>query len=194
MHNFSLKKRTPNVLFFFLLFFSFSCVKPCQQWEMDHIEAQCPYYNSTKIYLPALNSFSNLEVEIVRTANETRMYFNIFTLEFPWICEDESKTEVCLVIDQQEYRFLADRLEGGQRLLLPPDALELVVQTLLQYAPVQAIVGRYTADIIPNNFCVVYNRLLLKTQLAPLHRASTLPNLVSKTIKSEGKVETLPRF
>jgi putative peptidoglycan lipid II flippase len=34
----------------------------------------------------------------------------------------------------------------------------------------------------------------LKTQLAPLHRASTLPNLVSKTIKSESKVETLPRF
>jgi hypothetical protein len=38
-----------------------------------------------------------------------------------------------------------------------------------------------------------YERLV-KTQLAPLHRASTLPNLVSKTIKSEGKVETLPRF
>jgi type I pantothenate kinase len=35
---------------------------------------------------------------------------------------------------------------------------------------------------------------ILQTQLAPLHRASTLPNLVSKTIKSEGKVETLPRF
>jgi hypothetical protein len=41
-------------------------------------------------------------------------------------------------------------------------------------------------------FSKSYQIGFVQTQLAPLHHASTLPNLVSKTLKSEGKVETLP--
>ena len=59
---------------------------------------------------------------------------------------------VTLTIEGSILEYEADRLEGGQRLKMPPEATAAVVEALSNGFCVDVTVGRYRETLVPNNF------------------------------------------
>lgn len=143
-----------------LLFIFYSCSPSCRQWSYDEVCTSCAYYNSKRIILPPDNQFRGLDLEIVRTYSGQRAYLNIFSLALPKESNDPLKTQICISCEMSSYDFYADRLEGGQRLLLSKETEELIISKLLKYKAVTISVGRYRSEIIPRRFCEAYKQLI----------------------------------
>lgn len=88
-----------------------------------------------------------------------RLYFYAVTLLFPTYENDERFCEVTISVDGENYSFIADRLDGGQCLLLPGDALQLLADALLEGRCVEVSTGRYQTTLTPQNFCNAYRSL-----------------------------------
>lgn len=150
-------KKGALVALFLSLFLS--CTKPCQQWEFEKINACFPCGEIGRIYYLESDSFCLLEPELVADRCGQRLYLNVYTLEFPFEEDDPGKAEIVMTIDDQSYRFMTDRFSGGQRLLIPPDATELMIQSLLACQNVRIEIGRYSANLTSNNFYPSFTKL-----------------------------------
>lgn len=88
----------------------------------------------------------------MRYNGTTAFYLNVFTLLFPINEGDEEHTDVTFCIEESTYTFTAERLLGGQRLLLPDEATQLALETLIENKTIEVTVGRYQTTLIPDNF------------------------------------------
>lgn len=145
-------------LFLFLL----NACCPCGPgWEYDCSTAKNAHQSSGRIYLCAANAFNGLEIELVRTLCDLRMYINVFGLEIPPDQDDPAVSKVYVSFKEHSYTFTAARFVGGQRLLIPESTRDEIIDYLNCDQPVFIRVGRYEADIYPEQFLAVYNRLML---------------------------------
>jgi hypothetical protein len=101
-----------------------------------------------------------LEIELVRTVEDLRMYINVFGLDIPPDPNDTASSKVYVSFKDHSYTFSAMRFTGGQRLLIPAETRDEIVDYLLCDQPVFIRVCRYEADIYPRRFFDVYNRLM----------------------------------
>ena len=144
----------------FLILVSSSCSSPCHQWKFAAIKADCPSATYVKVYLPECNAFNGLEAELVCNNCDMQFYLNAKTLLLPCSCNDQNHTELKIVVCENEYKFMAERLLGGQRLLLPEDARQLIICSLLEGNDVEVTVGRYQAMLISEGFAKTYDQLI----------------------------------
>jgi hypothetical protein len=150
-------KGASNALFFCLLFSS--CTSPFPQWEYEETATCQPCYRSGRVSLPPKDPLGGLEVEFVRTPSVLRAYLNIYAIQVTSDPQHPGKAEVKLVIEDLSENVYADILQGGQRLLLPADATEKIVNALLQDKSIDLSVGRYHSTVDPHNFVGLYNKL-----------------------------------
>ena len=113
-----------------------------------------------KAYLPACNTFNGLEAVLMSCNGNMHLYLNAFTLLFPFNGTDEDHTDVLFTIEEEKYCFTADRLQGGQSLLLPDVAMQLVIDSLLECKGVEISVGRYNTTLTSENFDKPYAALV----------------------------------
>ena len=144
---------------FLIIFLTSSCSPQCNQWKLAVIKADCPAASYVKVYLPACNTFNGLETVLMSSNGNVRLYLYAVTLLFPFYENDECFCEVTLCVDEENYTFIADRLQGGQCLLLPKDAMQLLMDALLENKSVEVTTGRYQATLTPENFCNAYRNL-----------------------------------
>lgn len=155
----SVRKSTLYVLFLIVLFSS--CSPYRQQWKLAAINACCPKASYVKLYFPTCNTFNGLEAEFLSSNGDLQLCLNIHTLQFPSDLECPDHTTVEVNIDDDPYIFTADRLLGGQRLVMPPEACQLIVCALLAGCTVCIKVGRYESTLLPEGFEKHYRRLTL---------------------------------
>lgn len=74
---------------------------------------------------------------------DSKIYLNVFNFEFPILGEDEGYSEVLVTVDEYRYAFAAIRFAGGQKIALPEEAQELVLDALLNGKSLKIQVGRY---------------------------------------------------
>lgn len=115
------------------------------------------------------NRFNGVEAELLYSGHDIEFYLNAFTLLFS-DSENAGYTEVVIGIADQKYTYPAERLAGGQRLLLPAEAQQLIIAALIDNASVELSAGRYQAILIPDNFASIYAK-----NFAP-HTPLRLPN------------------
>jgi hypothetical protein len=147
------------VIFLVPLLF-YSCSPHCHQWKLAAIKANCPCATYTKVYLPTCNPFNGLEAVFISYNGNIRLYFNALTMQFPYIANDEEHTEIYLKVDEQAYNFVAERLKGGQTLLIPEEYLQLILRALHEKHYVEVMIGRYQAKIGCDNFERCYRSLI----------------------------------
>lgn len=135
---------------------SCACTSSCRQWELETTHTGYTCYNSAVLYLPT-SSENNLEMELVRSASGTRLYINVFVLAVPY-ADDPTKTPVQIEVEELMQTVYAERFEGGQRVLLPPDATAWILESLLNNQTVKIFVGRYHAEVIPTGFADLYKQ------------------------------------
>lgn len=145
-------KRASMALFFFFI----ACSSDCSLWQHDIVRTKCSKYDSDRIILRPNNIFRGLELELARTCSGDRMYVNVFSLSLPRDPDHPSKTKITIITEDEEYHVLADRLEGGQRLLLPGTTADFIIQKLLEDQAICISIGRYRSEIYPNDFREAY--------------------------------------
>ena len=122
------------------------------------IKGADPCMDFSKAYLPSCNAFNGMEAELLYDGYNTNFYLNIQTLQFPCSDEDESVANVTIVIGDQIYSIQSEILKGGQRIRLPLEIQQLIIDSLLEGSEVLISVGRYRATLIPDNFALPIER------------------------------------
>lgn len=132
-----------------------------RQWEIDEIVTKTPCFNGGRLLLAPDSDCSHLEIELVRNSSGIRFYINLLFLRaFPWP-EDPARTTITIQFEDQEpwiiHPFL---LEGDQRLLLPGDIADTLIQALLDDFSFKIQIGRSQINVISTQFMKLYKRLL----------------------------------
>lgn len=153
-----MRKIAIGSVFLILLFFT-SCCPPCNQWKVAVIKGDCPASRYTKAYLPACNAFNGMEAVVMHSNCDTQMFLYALTLLFPVYGDDCDHTEITVCLDDENYTYIVDRLEGGQCLRLTNEARDRILCALLDGKCLEITAGRYEATLIPDNFCRVYGKL-----------------------------------
>jgi hypothetical protein len=139
-----------------------ACSRPaCRQWEIEEIVTQNPCFNGGRLILSPDSDYSHVELELIRNASGIRFYINLLFLHaMPWNV-DHTRTCVTIQIENQDpwtvYPYL---LEGGQRLLLPSNVADILVQHLLDNQSFTIQIGHNQTNVLSHNFLKVYRQLL----------------------------------
>lgn len=151
-------KRTVFILFLISVFIS-SCSPQCNQWKLAVIKADSTAARYVKAYLPACNTFNGVETVLISCNGNKFLYLYAFTLLFPFNSEDEEHCDVLVTVKDTKYLFTADRLQGGQCLLLPNVAMQLIIDSLLEHTCIEIKTGRYQSTLTHENFDKTYEIL-----------------------------------
>lgn len=143
----------------FSALFSFSaCSKTCTQWEIEtSITRPCSNHLG-KIYYPASSEYAGLELEISYLNQKTVAYLNVFSIELEGV---DGKIPVTLTSKDRSETFTAFILKGGQRILLPSEACNAIIQALSEETEIQISVGRYEQSFPSTNFSNVLGELMM---------------------------------
>lgn len=139
---------------FFLLLIA-SCTPSCRQWQLETACAACPNTPIAKLYLPPEASYCGLEIEFARCGSDVRMYINVFSVPFP--CE-VSSVEIKVSIDDVSFTSDVEVLEGGQRLLVPIDTTNQIIEALANCQTVSIRAGRYSSTLLSCNFADLFKQ------------------------------------
>lgn len=132
---------------------------PSRVWVLEKTVTPYAQYNSARLVLPIEDQFRGLEITLVRGSEGVLMYVNACSVAFPCDedCFDPNMTQINIVVmGNNPYVVWAHRLQGGQRLLLPCEASDRIIESLLAGIPVEMTIGRYYTEIIPDRFAELY--------------------------------------
>ena len=94
-------------------------------WSAEKIDSYCDAFAFCKVRQLASDPVHGLDIEFVSFAGAVKAYLIVHSTPIPChLCPSE-KTPLYIEIDKA-YSFYAERLEGGQRFLLPQEATELL--------------------------------------------------------------------
>lgn len=137
------------------------CSETCRQWEIDEIVTKNPCFNGGRLILGPDTDCSHLEVELARDSSGIRFYVNLLFLRAPPWPEDPARTSLTIQFEDQEPWIIHPYLlEGGQRLLFPGDAADLLIQSLLDGFSFTIQIGRSQISVVSTQFIELYKRLL----------------------------------
>lgn len=123
-----------------LLLFS-SCSANRSSWNY----ASIPSAPCQRLCLAPKNSFKNLEIALQKENEGTRAIINVYAI--PLKPESDGKTKVTLTLDGTSTSYTATVLEGGQRIVLPSDAEQKLINALFQKKPLVLATGRYSTEV-----------------------------------------------
>jgi len=129
-------------------------------WQIDSSQGIPSTFNSVRLYLCTSGGCGDLGLELVRTCEGIRLYLNVYGLDIPPSERDSSISMVYISFREQSYTFCADRLLGGQRLLIPKNVQDDIIEYLQRGQPVFIRVGRYQADIYPEQFLKPFQKMV----------------------------------
>lgn len=147
--------KTKEGIFFLLLFFMASCSKSCY-WKYQEIETQCPLYRTASLFHQSDNQFSGLKLEFLKGSYGTKGFISVFASEIPPALEDPKMSRVIIAIDETVESFLAVRMEGGQKVLLPENATFLLIDALQAQRKVVVALDGYYSEIPACDFPKFY--------------------------------------
>lgn len=163
--------------FFALCLISFlGCSPPARQWVIQDILTQIPCFSSGRLILGSDSDYSHLELEIVRNRSGIRFYVNLLFLQAPPLQSDPTRTRLEILFEGQEPWVVHPYLfAGGQRLLLPGDVADILIQALLDDQSFHLQIGRSSISVIPDHFSISYRDLLA----LPIEEAAIVNFIVS---------------
>lgn len=91
-------------------------------------------------------------LRIVKGSYGVRTYADSFVRNFPTVPKSQDKTQVELIIGEISTTYLAERLQGGQRLVLPDEATEAIIAALANDSPITLICGFSPLELAPLGF------------------------------------------
>lgn len=140
------------------LFFS-SCSTSCREWVYEEYTATSPCYKSRQISLTGSSTYCPLRIVIVQTLSGMRMYIDMLQLLAPPDPSDPTQALIFVTTDDKTYPISAYRFEGCQRLMIPSDAADELIDLLLNGQSFTIQIGSHKSDVIPTGFEPAFSAL-----------------------------------
>ena len=86
---------------------------------------------------------NHLQVEIIEHDNEHYAYINVHSFSIPCYNEDPKKAQLILITPEKELNFIVSRLEGGQRLRIPPEIVPEFLSILSEHDTLTLTLGHH---------------------------------------------------
>lgn len=134
----------------FLLFTLFSC-DHSSIWQIDHLYSDCKEHCSNRLSYP--DRMNGIDLEIVCIRNQIKAYLNLYPHTI------KQSAVMALITKEASQQFAAYCLEGGQKILLPPECLTFFLQALEKNQEVQIVIGGYQSVIKPTEFKENFKKL-----------------------------------
>ncbi len=138
------------------------CLASCRSnnpWDLDRVESGHSDFNSTKLIFPADDPIHGIDVEFLNTSKNLYAYLNVHSLPIPELKNNPKHAFVYFMIGSEKHRFEALCREGGQRLLLPEDAVKLMISSLENDLSIQIKISGYSAEITASGFSEKYKEM-----------------------------------
>lgn len=141
-------------------FFILNSCSHCAPWQYDYICSCDPCFQCAKVYYEPQNVFREAGIEIAfSTDTGFRFFLNFYGCPIPDKLIHDDAAEVTLIINNTSSLILANVCKGGQRLILPEDASQLIIQSLLNNEEVCLKIWRYSVNIPLEGFEKNYNKI-----------------------------------
>ena len=158
------------------LFFLCACQSD-KTWEVSHIQAE---QKSARLSYPISDIVNGIGIEMICAQGLVNTYLEVHAQHVPPYQGNSKEALVILKSEGKTFQGIGYRHEGGQRVSLPPQLHQLLIESLQLNQPVTILLEGYFTTLDPKEFSEHYREL----QSAPLKNHFQLPL----------KYETIPLF
>jgi hypothetical protein len=128
-------------------------------------------FDSSKISYYSADPVRGINLEILKTKDNLHFYLDVSSRSIPPYKNNLKEAIVEIEVEGQKYIFIASRHSGGQRVLLPTQAQELIVSSLQGDKSVQIALSGYKTTLLSDGFAERYEKL----QTSPFKNPFKLP-------------------
>jgi hypothetical protein len=140
-----------------LIFFFTSCT--CNDvWCLQKVETDCRIYNSSRLSYHS-PQICGLDIEFIRGEFGIVGFVSTRSMEIP-LLPNSVESLLVILIEEQKYIFECRRLAGAQRLLLPPEATELILHSLESGVSIFIAMHGFGTEVPACNFKKKFDKFL----------------------------------
>lgn len=147
-------KRT--ILFAIVLFLT-ACSSQ-KDWTYSRVVSASPEFNSSMLRRHSQSELVGVGVELLKGSFGTLGYLNVSARKIPVLPGTTDTSIVVFVIEDEKFPYKANRMAGGQKLLLPEEATEQLVAALQNNSIVDIYLDGYMTKLEPSNFQKLYKK------------------------------------
>lgn len=126
-----------------------SCQK--ERWICREVVSDCPEFNSAQLLSPSDKAFSGIGVELLRGSFGTAGFLNVYARQI-------TSNDVVFTAHACQYCYTGRVMSGGQRLLLPDAATDMLISTLTSGESVTIFLEGFSTEVCPDTFVKKYRK------------------------------------
>jgi len=142
---------------FILLLSLFGCYSS-NGWEVAHVQAGNPDYDSARLSYHISDRVNGIGIEMIYARKQLHTYLEVHSQTIPPHQNNLQEALVKLTIGNEHHRSTAYRHAGGQRLSLPQDLQSMFIDALEHGEAVTIALEGYSATIQPENFSKIFSQ------------------------------------
>ncbi len=123
-----------------------------RSWRVGHVDAGHSAFNSSKLCYRSDDAANGIDVEFLKTQHTLHLYLNVHAHPVPPYEGNAKQALVVFLAGDKKFTYIAARHEGGQRLLVPLEAQEILIEALRANTSITIQLEGYTAQIDPASF------------------------------------------
>ncbi len=148
-----------TLLLLVLLSLHLTSCRSNSHWALNRVESGNPQFDSTKLTFYSTDPINGIDLELLNTHQQLYVYLNVHSVPIPPLKTDPKHALVHITIGKEKHRVEALRREGGQRLLLPEDAVQLILDALKKEQSLDLAISGYRVSIDPEGFSERYEKM-----------------------------------
>ncbi len=143
-----------------ILFFLLLCgCESSSLWHVSHQKGSEKKFDSARLSYPVRDRVNEVAVEMVYSKKSLRTYLEIHSQTIPPYQGNPQHALVKVKTPEHTCQGIAHRHQGGQRVTLPTDLQEVLVEALMKNSPVTIELMGYSTTLQPDNFALFYQEL-----------------------------------
>lgn len=121
-------------------------------WSYQEVISNSGQFDSVHLHFPPENELTGIGVEFLKGSFGTIGYAYVVNRTIPSLPKEEDYAIFVIQIDEETFPYKAQKMEGGQRLSLPKEAVEKLLASLTDEQPVTIYLNGYMSKLSSSNF------------------------------------------
>ncbi|HUD00839.1 MAG TPA: hypothetical protein VMR37_00770 [Rhabdochlamydiaceae bacterium] len=142
----------------FLLLILCAC-ESNKSWEVSHVQSDKKDNHSSRLSYPVGDIVNGIGIEMICAQGLVNTYLEVHAQHIPPYQGNSKEALVILKIEGKTFQGIADRHEGGQRLSMPPQLHQLLIESLQLGRPVTILLEGYFTTLDPKEFSEQFREL-----------------------------------
>jgi hypothetical protein len=150
--------RSQKKIFQALLVFLTNC-SSSSPWNLSYLKGSQQAFDSVRLSYPVHDVVNQVAIEMIYANNSLRTYLVVYSHPIPPYLGNPQEAVVTLKTEAKVYRAIAYRHQGGQRIGLPSDLQQTLIDALLNENSVTLELQKYSTTLHPKQFIAAYHQL-----------------------------------